>query len=407
VDYLGGAIHRLEPAVQNQASAPFPTKLSETGLFRDTRTLTPHAALIAYQVQAPAWHDGATSERHLALPGGEPMEVMEQGGWNFSDGTAVAQTLTFQNKRIETRVLLRQQGEWAGYSYAWNDAQTDAALVPEQGETRGNWRIPGRQECMLCHSRASNFTPGLSTVQLNRPGADGENQLARWERLGLLTHNHAIIEEAQWRAEFDKQSLSAVALQAKLDPIAPAALQRAPAKHSLLLPRPASALPRMADPHDEHAPLAARARAYLHANCAHCHVRNGGGNSNPHPAARASVPSRHAIVSAAHGLRRRTLLDTGMGATARTVVNLVRTNCIVRTILVAMTLAGWFVLSNHCALGRMAQTARTKTEHACCHNGERKPAERPADGDGECSAASPSTRSRPTAPTSICPARTA
>ena len=50
-------------------------------------------------------------------------------------------------------------------------------------------------------------------------------------------------------------------------------------------------------------------------------------------------------------------------------------------VIVAMTLSGWFVLSNHCALGRMAQTVQAKKAHACCHNGESKPANQPADGE--------------------------
>ena len=36
---------------------------------------------------------------------------------------------------------------------------------------------------------------------------------------------------------------------------------------------------RLVDPHDASQDLAARARSYLHANCAHCHIEAGGGNS--------------------------------------------------------------------------------------------------------------------------------
>jgi hypothetical protein len=35
----------------------------------------------------------------------------------------------------------------------------------------------------------------------------------------------------------------------------------------------------MPDPYDDTQPTEARVRSYLHANCAHCHVANGGGNS--------------------------------------------------------------------------------------------------------------------------------
>ena len=57
-------------------------------------------------------------------------------------------------------------------------------------------------------------------------------------------------------------------------------MQREPAKESTLLPHAADKLLKLADPRDEKAPLADRARAYLHTNCAHCHMHNAGGNSN-------------------------------------------------------------------------------------------------------------------------------
>ncbi len=279
VDYNGNAILRLERRDQSGTRAPFPTKLSETGLFTDTAKLQPHAGLIPFEINAPAWHDGATSERLIALPGAGRMELTDRGGWVFPDGTALVQTLRADGKRIETRVLVRQHGEWAGYSFAWDDAQTDAALVPREGATRGDWHFPGRQECAVCHSRAANYLLGLTTSQLNRPGATGENQLALWEREGLLKFDHAKTESGEWRAEFDKLKLSDVAMQAKLDLVLPTAFQRPSANASPLLPHAPDALPRLADPRDEHAPLHARARAYLQANCAHCHVRSGGGNS--------------------------------------------------------------------------------------------------------------------------------
>ena len=47
---------------------------------------------------------------------------------------------------IETRVLLRQQGEWAGYSYRWNDEQTDAELVaPKERRNGSSYATTGRR----------------------------------------------------------------------------------------------------------------------------------------------------------------------------------------------------------------------------------------------------------------------
>ena len=45
------------------------------------------------------------------------------------------------------------------------------------------------------------------------------------------------------------------------------------------LPTPPAELPRLVSPDDAHADLTQRARSYLQANCAHCHVDYGGGNS--------------------------------------------------------------------------------------------------------------------------------
>jgi glucose/arabinose dehydrogenase len=277
VDYLGNAIHKLDRAPPPPPREPFPQKLSDTGLFTDTARLKPHPGLIPYEVNAPGWHDGATSVRHLALPPGTRMEVTERAAWKLPNGAAVTQTLLLKNRRVETRVMLRQQNEWAGYTYVWNDAQTDATLMSGAGETREvagqTWRIPGRQECMICHSRVANFLLGVNTLQLNRG-----NQIAEWESAGILTNNRVTVDEAAWRRELQRKGLEGAAFQAMLALVIPSETQRPP-PDSPLLARALDTLPRIANPHDPSASLNERARAYLHVNCSHCHSRNAGGNS--------------------------------------------------------------------------------------------------------------------------------
>jgi hypothetical protein len=45
------------------------------------------------------------------------------------------------------------------------------------------------------------------------------------------------------------------------------------------LPKPPAELPKLADYDDPSQSLDIRARAYLHSNCSHCHVKWGGGNA--------------------------------------------------------------------------------------------------------------------------------
>ncbi|MFO0951598.1 MAG: PQQ-dependent sugar dehydrogenase, partial [Isosphaeraceae bacterium] len=282
VDFAGGALHRLVKTPPAAAAAkPFPRKLSETGLFASTRDATPAAGLIPYSVNAPLWSDGAEKQRYLALPGDSKIEfdavhyphgpAYADRGWRFPDGAVLVKTFSLElekgnpasARRLETRILQhrRMPGDddeygaqyWFGYTYVWNDDQTDAELLGAEGLTRAftvkdpaapggsrvqNWRFPSRSECTLCHTMASKYALGLTTLQMNKDydyGAETANQLDVLERLGVFTQK---------------------------------------------LPKPASELPKLVDYRDAREDRNLRARAYLHANCAHCHRKWGGGNAD-------------------------------------------------------------------------------------------------------------------------------
>jgi glucose/arabinose dehydrogenase len=283
IDHNGHAIHRLEPAQEAPpspgATARFPQRLSETGLFGDTALQTPHPGLLPYVINAAGWHDGATARRWIALPGTESMEVTPNGGWKLPSGSAVVQTLERDGRRLETRILLKDRHEWAGYTYAWNADQTDADLVPAAGRATDAWAFPSRQECSVCHSRQAGFLLGVNTLQLNRKDGDGVPQIARWEAQGKLYVNHAADAEGAWRREFSKDGASEGEILKRLRSVQPTPRQRpAPSTATVLATSP-DQLPSLPDPNDTSRSLDERVRAYLHANCSHCHVRNGGGNA--------------------------------------------------------------------------------------------------------------------------------
>jgi uncharacterized repeat protein (TIGR03806 family) len=266
-DHRGGGEGGFYTLIPNDTPSydpqKFPRKLSETGLFRSVADHQMQPGLIPYSVNSPLWSDGAFKARWIALPAAEQdgkevppkIDYRTNRGWELPENTVLVKSFGWEAKAgdagsrkwIETRFLTRQQGEWVGYSYAWNDDQTDAVLVEKEGRDQTfavqaadgkqrpqTWHYPSRTECMVCHSRAANFVLGLSTVQMNKEHDYGEtamNQLDLLEKLGVLKVNPKDRDKA------------------------------------------------LVDPYDTAADLNLRARSYLHANCSVCHIKAGGGNA--------------------------------------------------------------------------------------------------------------------------------
>jgi len=303
-----GGLYTLEARPADAAPPAFPKKLSESGLFRSVRGHVMQPGVIPYSVNAELWSDGAHKERFIAIPGETPrIGITQAGGWNFPDGTVLVKSFALEMEEgkpesrrwIETRFFTKQQKEWAGYSYVWNDEQTDATLVAAGGLDRDfaihvqrstahpdgvrkyTWHFPSRTECMVCHSRAANFVLGPSTLQMNRDhDYDGvrDNQLRTLEHLGLFETDLAAVARNAAHEEATAQGLQGKERDKYVRAQTEAANQRAAAT-SKQLPLAPDKLPRLVDPYDAAADLELRARSYLHANCAHCHVEAGGGNA--------------------------------------------------------------------------------------------------------------------------------
>lgn len=284
LDYDDGTIHALARNPVQKSDHRFPRKLSETGLFRSVPQHQVAEGVLPFSINAEQWSDYAIAERFLAVPGSDSIAVREKAkiitgsmfsrAMDFPRDTVLVKTLSLDmvqgdpasRRRIETQVLHYDGREWYGYSYQWNEAQTDAELVEATGADRTlhvidrdapggkrtqTWRFTSRMECIRCHNPWSEYTLAFNVPQLNRThdyGSVSDNQVRTFRHIGLLAD---VVEKPDPNDPY-----------LKIEP-----------------PKSPEALPHLARPFDGAADLNDRGRAYLHANCGHCHRFNGGGAS--------------------------------------------------------------------------------------------------------------------------------
>ena len=218
---------------------PVAELLSETGCTAAGDATRPAPGLVPYTLNAPFWSDGADKQRWIGLPDNTVIEIDGAGDWQFPVGSVLVKQFELAGRAVETRLLMRHpDGDWAGYTYAWNEAGTDATRV-RGGLVRNidgqDWIYPGESQCLECHTEAAGVSLGLETAQQNGEltyASTGRtaNQLTTLEHIGFFA-----------------------------DP----------------LPGDPEELPMLTDPADVSADLGFRARAYLHTNCSQCH-RPGG-----------------------------------------------------------------------------------------------------------------------------------
>lgn len=248
---LGFAAGCQRDRVRPRLEEPWPERLSEWGLFKGNgSTLEPSPGVLPYEVATPLFSDYAEKLRTVWMPPGAAARYDEAGVFALPAGTILSKTFLYPRegggrRLIETRLLVHGQRGWVALPYLWDEDGAEAKLeivgaivpVPERGL---RYVVPNMSQCQGCHEQDKALVPiGLQARHL------GEDQLARWARQGYLTG-------------------------------APGP-GRAP-RH-----------PRWEQPGD--GDLDARARAYLDANCAHCHSPKG-------PAASAGLDLRSSVTEA-------------------------------------------------------------------------------------------------------------
>jgi len=233
VGFSSGRLMRIAPAGAPGPS-DFPTRLSETGCMDPDDPSRPHPSLIPYAPSATLWSDGAGKERWLSLPEDTTITVTADGDFEPPLGTVLVKQFRRDGRLLETRLYMRHpSGDWGGYTYRWNDAQTEAVLLEDAGEVVVDgrpWAIPSRAECNQCHTEAAGRSLGLEVAQLD----------------------HDFTYPESFRVSGTRNQLEVLRMLGVLEEPVP---EVAP-------------LPRY---DDDAAPVAARARAYLHSNCSSCH----------------------------------------------------------------------------------------------------------------------------------------
>jgi uncharacterized repeat protein (TIGR03806 family) len=196
-----------------------PMLLSATGCINMADPAKPAPGLIPYSVRSALWSDGASKVRFLRLPDSMKIHVVDcavdadkplcadgggkgedDGHWDMPIGTVLVKNFSIESKHVETRLLMRRSSiSWKGFSYEWNDTQTEATLLPDNQDGKDKpvgtaqpqqvWHYPSRTDCLACHTTPAGRSLGPSTAQMNSDFAyaDGMmNQVAKFKALGLF-----------------------------------------------------------------------------------------------------------------------------------------------------------------------------------------------------------------------------
>ncbi|MDA0754699.1 MAG: hypothetical protein O3A43_01535 [Proteobacteria bacterium] len=232
-----------------------PLRLSEYGFFTNMNSQLPSKGVLPYTLKSQLFSDYADKLRFIYIPKNKFALNVPDKVFDFPDGTALIKTFAYLNQHtgsnlpsqlLETRLLIKKNGEWSNISYIWNKDQNEAFLsiagktittkfINSNGELKDvRYRVPNINQCKECHQVNKTITPiGPKARNLNTAYAynDGSmNQIEKWHKLGWIDSEYPIKSMVDWA--------------------------------------------------DQSANLDDRARSYLDINCGHCHIEGGSADTS-------------------------------------------------------------------------------------------------------------------------------
>ena len=152
-----------------------PAVLSEAHWFESVPSQVSAPGFLQYSILEPSFIDGLTSRRWIGMPGDSSVDITRPATWRFPNRTIVLKTIFKAHEwtedgnqlPVETRALIKRDGQWFGLRYAWDPEGRDASLVTdEQSDLQsGAWKVGidtrrcgdgNTNNCNVCHGRSTN-----------------------------------------------------------------------------------------------------------------------------------------------------------------------------------------------------------------------------------------------------------
>jgi uncharacterized repeat protein (TIGR03806 family) len=235
-------------------------RLSEYNFFKGKiADLVPAEGVTGYEVNSSLFSNYSEKKRFIKIPEGLQATYDDTTVFDLPVGTILIKNFYFPldfrkpegpRQIIETRLLVHQPKGWEAWPYIWNSEQTEAMYDPagekkeitfinKNGKRRTiSHAVPNKNQCKGCHVQKEVMMPiGITARQLNR---DILYENSKKNQLSIWVEEHMISAVPE---------LTRVPKLAVWDDAASGSLN-------------------------------ARARAYLDANCSHCHSKDGPANTS-------------------------------------------------------------------------------------------------------------------------------